>query len=141
MTKRDVRHDVIKSIIRRGSVKTQRDLVEQLIAEGYECTQATVSRDISDLGLVKSKDGYYLLPEDQRLQKMVGEMVDHGELVGQFVVLHTPPGLASGVAGVFDTAELPEIAGTIAGDDTIFILCRNNDDARNLFTLVEHLRG
>lgn len=74
MTKRAVRHDVIRDIIRKGNIKTQRDLVEQLSAEGYDCTQATVSRDIAGMGLAKSREGYYVLPEDLRLQRMVGEL-------------------------------------------------------------------
>ena len=61
MTKRAVRHDVIRDIIRKGNIKTQRDLVEQLSAEGYDCTQATVSRDIAGMGLAKSREGYYCL--------------------------------------------------------------------------------
>ena len=98
MTKRAVRHDVIREIIRRGNIKTQRDLVEQLRSEGYDCTQATVSRDIAGMGLAKSRDGYYVLPEDLRLQRMVGELVETIEIVNNFLVIRTPPGIASGVA-------------------------------------------
>lgn len=96
MTKRAVRHDVIRDIIRKGNIKTQRDLVEQLSAEGYDCTQATVSRDIAGMGLAKSREGYYVLPEDLRLQRMVGELVDSIEVVNNFIVLRTPSGIASG---------------------------------------------
>ena len=105
MTKRAVRHDVIRDIIRKGNIKTQRDLVEQLSAEGYDCTQATVSRDIAGMGLAKSREGYYVLPEDLRLQRMVGELVDSIEVVNNFIVLRTPSGIASGVTVALDAAE------------------------------------
>ena len=64
MRKRQQRHDIIRDIIREHNVKTQRDLANQLQAAGYECTQATISRDIMDMGLVKSREGYYVLPEE-----------------------------------------------------------------------------
>ena len=65
MRKRQQRHDIIRDIIREHNVKTQRDLANQLQAAGYECTQATISRDIMDMGLVKSREGYYVLPSDR----------------------------------------------------------------------------
>ena len=123
MTKRAVRHDVIRDIIRKGNIKTQRDLVEQLSAEGYDCTQATVSRDIAGMGLAKSREGYYVLPEDLRLQRMVGELVDSIEVVNNFIVLRTPSGIASGVTVALDAAELKGVAGSLAGDDTVFVMC------------------
>ena len=131
MTKRAVRHDVIRDIIRRGGIKTQRDLVDQLRDEGYDCTQATVSRDIAGMGLAKSRDGYYVLPEDLRLQRMVGELVEGVDVVNNFLVVRTPSGIASGVAVALDAARLKGIAGTLAGDDTIFIICRTEVDAMN----------
>ena len=76
MRKRQQRHDIIRDIIREHNVKTQRDLANQLQAAGYECTQATISRDIMDMGLVKSREGYYVLPEEMRLQRMVSELVE-----------------------------------------------------------------
>ena len=66
MRKRQQRHDIIRDIIREHNVKTQRDLANQLQAAGYECTQATISRDIMDMGLVKSREGYYVLPEAEQ---------------------------------------------------------------------------
>ena len=113
MTKRAVRHDVIRDIMPKGNIKTQRDLVEQLSAEGYDCTQATVSRDIAGMRLVKSREGYYVLPEDLRLQRMVGELVDSIEVVNNFIVLRTPSGIASGVTVALDAAELKGVAGSL----------------------------
>lgn len=140
MTKRTVRHDVIKDIIRNGGIKTQRDLVERLRAEGYDCTQATVSRDIAGMGLAKSRDGYYVLPEDLHLQRMVGELVEGVEVVGNFIVVRTPSGIASGVAVALDGAQLKGIAGTIAGDDTIFAMCYSTIEAKKVAEVIEKLR-
>lgn len=140
MTKRAVRHDVIREIIRRGNIKTQRDLVDQLRSEGYDCTQATVSRDIVGMGLAKSRDGYYVLPEDLRLQRMVGELVETIEIVNNFLVIRTPPGIASGVAVALDAAQLKGVAGTLAGDDSIFVMCRSSAEAQSVAEVIEHLQ-
>ena len=134
MTKRAVRHDVIRDIIRKGNIKTQRDLVEQLSAEGYDCTQATVSRDIAGMGLAKSREGYYVLPEDLRLQRMVGELVNN------FIVLRTPSGIASGVTVALDAAELKGVAGSLAGDDTVFVMCHSSIDAENVAAVIRRLQ-
>ena len=136
MTKRAVRHDVIREIIRRGNIKTQRDLVEQLRSEGYDCTQATVA----GMGLAKSRDGYYVLPEDLRLQRMVGELVETIEIVNNFLVIRTPPGIASGVAVALDAAQLKGVAGTLAGDDSIFVMCRSSAEAQSVAEVIEHLQ-
>lgn len=140
MTKRAVRHDVIRDIIRLGGIKTQRDLVDRLRKEGYDCTQATVSRDIAGMGLAKSRDGYYVLPEDLHLQRMVGELVEGVEVVGNFLVVRTPSGIASGVAVALDAARLKGIAGTLAGDDTIFVMCYSTIEARRVAEVIERLR-
>lgn len=140
MTKRAVRHDVIRDIIRRGGIKTQRDLVDQLRDEGYDCTQATVSRDIAGMGLAKSRDGYYVLPEDLRLQRMVGELVEGVDVVNNFLVVRTPSGIASGVAVALDAARLKGIAGTLAGDDTIFVMCYSVEDAHKVAEIIGRLR-
>ena len=140
MTKRGVRHDVIKDIIRRGGIKTQRDLVDRLREEGYDCTQATVSRDIAGMGLAKSRDGYYVLPEDLRLQRMVGELVDRVEVINNSLVVRTPSGIASGVAVALDAAQLKGVAGTLAGDDTILVMCYTEKDAQDVADVIGRLR-
>ena len=94
MRKRQQRHDIIRDIIREHNVKTQRDLANQLQAAGYECTQATISRDIMDMGLVKSREGYYVLPEEMRLQRMVSELVEEVHVAGNMVVVKTFSGCA-----------------------------------------------
>ena len=140
MTKRAVRHDVIREIIRRGNIKTQRDLVAPLRSARYACTQAPVSRDIAGMGLAKSRDGYYVLPEDLRLQRMVGELVEGIEIVNNFLVVRTPSGIASGVAVALDAAQLKGVAGTLAGDDTIFVMCRSSIEAQGVAEVIRHLQ-
>ena len=71
--KRNGRQDAIREIVRNRDVRTQRMLVDALKAAGYDCTQATVSRDIADMGLRKLPEGVYVLAEDQHLQRMVSE--------------------------------------------------------------------
>lgn len=141
LTKRAVRHDVIREIIRRGNIKTQRDLVEELKAEGYDCTQATISRDIAGMGLAKSRDGYYVLPEDLRLQRMVGELVEGVEVVNNFLVIRTPSGIASGVCTALDAAQLKGVAGSLAGDDTVFVMARSSLEAQRIADVINHLRA
>ena len=140
MTKRAVRHAVIRDIIRRGTVKTQRDLVEQLREEGYDCTQATVSRDIAGMGLAKSREGYYVLPEDMQLKRMVGELVETVEVVNNFIVLRTPSGIASGVTVAFDSARLNGVVGSLAGDDTVFVMTRSDEDALRVADIIRNLK-
>ena len=106
MRKRQQRHDIIRDIIREHNVKTQRDLANQLQAAGYECTQATISRDIMDMGLVKSREGYYVLPEEMRLQRMVSELVEEVHVAGNMVVVKTFSGGAAGVSAALDKASL-----------------------------------
>ncbi|ACV21534.1 Arginine repressor [Slackia heliotrinireducens] len=141
MTKRVVRHDVIREIIRRGNYKTQRDLAEQLRLEGYDCTQATVSRDIKVMGVAKSRDGYYVLPEDMQLKRMVGELVESVEAVDNWLVIKTPSGIASGVTVALDDAQLQGVVGTIAGDNTIFVMTRSTLDAEHIADIIRKLQN
>ena len=98
------------------------------------------SRDIAGMGLAKSRDGYYVLPEDLRLQRMVGELVETIEIVNNFLVIRTPPGIASGVAVALDAAQLKGVAGTLAGDDSIFVMCRSSAEAQSVAEVIEHLQ-
>ena len=125
MNKRDKRQEAIRRVIRDGSIKTQRDLVDSLNEAGFPCTQATVSRDIADLGLAKSEDGSYILEEDLKLRQMTSGMVLSVERADNLVVVRTTTGTAMGVAAALDSASLPGVMGTIAGDDTILIICRD----------------
>jgi len=136
------RHIKIREIIAKNEIETQDELVEALKKAGYNVTQATVSRDIKELHLVKVPlpDGRYKysLPADRRfnpLQKLKRILVDsfvnidHAE---NLVVLKTLPGNANAVAALIDNLDWEEIVGTISGDDTILIVCRNKKQSEKL---------
>ncbi|MBM4252068.1 MAG: ArgR family transcriptional regulator [Deltaproteobacteria bacterium] len=117
----------ITEIIRRSPVRNQSELVALLTKAGIESTQASVSRDLSDMGVVKV-DGVYRAPQ---LEPGQSQLVDHlaAEKIGDhLIVVRTGPGHAQAVALHLDRAKLTGVAGTIAGDDTIFIALRSRDD-------------
>ena len=140
MKKRTQRHDVIREIVREYSVRTQRDLADKLQEVGCDCTQATISRDIAEMGLLKSADGRYVLPEDMRLQRMVAELVEDVVAAGNLVVIHTFPGAAAGVAGAIDFAEIPGALGSVAGDNTTMLACATPEDAAAISNLLDGMR-
>ena len=105
--KRNGRQDAIRDIVRNKDVRTQRVLVDELRAMGFDCTQATVSRDIADMGLRKLPEGIYVLAEDLHLQRMVSELVTGVLRTDNLVMIKAQPGTASGIAAAVDAAELP----------------------------------
>ncbi|MFC5557831.1 transcriptional regulator AhrC/ArgR [Ureibacillus thermophilus] len=128
------RHMKIREIIANNEIETQDDLVEALKEAGFNVTQATVSRDIKELHLVKVPlpDGRYKysLPADQRfnpLQKLQRALTDSFisiDGVDHFLMLKTLPGNGNAVAVLIDHLEWPEVLGTLSGDDTILIIVR-----------------
>ncbi len=139
MRKRQQRHDLIREIIRDHNVRTQRDLALHLQALGHDCTQATISRDIMDMGLVKSREGYYVLPEELRLQRMVSELVEEVHLAGNMVVVKTFSGGAAGVSAALDKASLKGALGTVAGDNTIMIAAATPVEAIGVAAAIDRL--
>jgi transcriptional regulator of arginine metabolism len=144
------RQSLILELVDRDAISSQEQLRERLRERGVETTQATLSRDIRDLGLVKrAVDGAYRRPEaldkaagdpDHVLKRAVDEYLRRAEVVQQLLVLKTPTGLAQPLAVAIDSVSLREIAGTIAGDDTILVICRSAADAANLERKLESLR-
>ena len=122
--KRNGRQDAIRDIVRNKDVRTQRVLVDELRAMGFDCTQATVSRDIADMGLRKLPEGIYVLAEDLHLQRMVSELVTGVLRTDNLVMIKAQPGTASGIAAAVDAAELPDVLGSLAGNDTFWLLPR-----------------
>ncbi|HKW72834.1 MAG TPA: arginine repressor [Candidatus Dormibacteraeota bacterium] len=112
------RHTAILQLVNRGSVHTQQEIASALARRGMQATQATISRDIQELGLVRSGAGY------RSSAAMVRELVLSVEVVEPMAVIRTPPGTANLVARRIDEAALPGIAGTVAGDDTIIVVLR-----------------
>ncbi|MBL4954021.1 transcriptional regulator ArgR [Neobacillus sp. YIM B02564] len=132
------RHIKIREIIAIQDIETQDELVDALKAEGYNITQATVSRDIKELHLVKVplSDGRYKysLPADQRfnpLQKLKRALIDafvRLDSAGHLLVMKCLPGNAMAIGALIDHLDWEEILGTICGDDTILIICRTSED-------------
>ncbi|CAM3589800.1 transcriptional regulator AhrC/ArgR [Marinicrinis lubricantis] len=136
------RHIKIKEIISSKEVETQDELVESLRNAGFRVTQATVSRDIKELHLIKvptnSGKYKYSLPMDQRfnpLQKLKRTLADHFisvDYADHLVVLKSLPGTANAIAALIDHLEWEEILGTISGDDTLLIICRNKKQSEHV---------
>jgi transcriptional regulator of arginine metabolism len=135
------RQRAIAELIRTSALGSQEELAERLSALGYTVTQATISRDLEQLGAVKvRRDGLlgYSLPDEgrngpgPRLTAVFREWVRSVETAGNLVVIKTPPGSAHLVGVVLDQSELAEIVGTICGDDTMFVACRAAKDASSL---------
>lgn len=141
MKKRTERQEAIRTIVRAERVRTQRDLVELLKREGFICTQATVSRDVTEMGLKKLPEGVYVLAEDLHLQRMISELVTGVVHTGNLVLVKASPGTAPGVAAALDRAELSDVLGSIAGDDTILIIAQDEEVARALVKAVNKFRG
>ncbi|MCP9486779.1 MAG: arginine repressor [Gaiellaceae bacterium MAG52_C11] len=136
------RHDAILELVRSLPLSTQAEVAEALRTSGFEVVQTTVSRDIAELGLVKVRAA------DGRLVYAPAGSVGHGspprlgaavrrfalsvEAAGALVVLRTPSGYASALAQALDEAALPTVAGTIAGDNTIFVAPRDGTAATAL---------
>jgi transcriptional regulator of arginine metabolism len=146
------RQGVILRLVRGQELSTQAEVAEALRAEGIDAVQTTVSRDIAQLGLVKVRNAegrlVYALPggdDLSRLSALTAAMrrwtVSVGA-TGNLVVLKTPPGYANALARAIDEADLPDVAGTVAGDDTIFVAAREGLSGADLAgELRHHLEG
>ena len=139
--KRNGRQDAIRDIVRNKDVRTQRMLVDELKACGFDCTQATVSRDIADRGLRKLPEGVYVLAEDLHLQRMVSELVTGVQRTDNLVLVKAQPGTASGIAAAVDAAELPDVLGSLAGNDTILVIAQTAEDGEKFESLITKLRS
>lgn len=140
MKKRTQRQGAIRRIVRAERVRTQRDLVRRLGDEGFSCTQATVSRDITEMGLRKLADGVYVLAEDLHLQRMIAELVVDVVGTGALVLVKSTPGTAQGVAAALDGADLEGILGSIAGDDTVLIITADDEHAARVHDNIDKYR-
>ncbi|HVL02986.1 MAG TPA: arginine repressor [Acidimicrobiales bacterium] len=132
-TKRQRQHRVA-NLLERHAVTSQTQLVELLAADGLTATQATVSRDLEELGAVKVRvpggETVYAIPEmakdrlapEDHLRRVLGDWVGDVASSANIVVLRTPPGSAHVVGSALDRAGLEEIVGTVAGDDTVIVV-------------------
>lgn len=139
--KRNGRQDAISEIVREQDVRTQCMLVDELRERGFDCTQATVSRDIAEMGLRKLPEGMYVLAEDLHLQRMVSELVIGVNRTENLVIVKAQPGTASGIAAAIDAAELPDVLGSLAGNDTILVIAQTPEDGERFEGMISKLRS
>ncbi len=135
------------------AVTSQAQLVELLTGAGVEATQATVSRDLEDMGAVKVRtgggDSVYAVPElakdrpapEEHLRRVLGEWVVDVSSSGNVVLIRTPPGSAHVVASALDRAGLPAILGTVAGDDTLIVVAADPAGGGDLAQQLQTLAG
>ena len=144
------RYNKIKEIVQSQSIETQEELANDLLAEGIEVTQATVSRDIKELMLIKipTGDGHYryaLSPEENvvlsrsRINRLFQDSIIRVDSALNQIVLHTIPGSASAVAFSVDHAKWSEVIGTLAGDDTILLICRSVEEVDSVLKRIADL--
>jgi transcriptional regulator of arginine metabolism len=145
------RHQRIAELLERQAVRSQPELAQLLAQDGVEVAQATLSRDLDELGAVKVRSGaglVYALPAeggdrtpragvsqqvlDARLSRLCAELLVTADASANLVVLRTPPGAAQFLASALDHAALPDVLGTIAGDDTVLVITRAPDGGAGL---------
>lgn len=144
---RDARRRLVVDLVAGGGIKSQYELQEQLAASGIVVNQATLSRDIRALGLLKGKDGYELPAVlaagsgEASVHAAVHTWLTSAETAGTLVVVKTPPGGANPLAIAIDRAGWKEAVGTIAGDDTLFVATRSTADARRVESMLSDIKS
>lgn len=126
------RQGQILKIIRNREIYTQDELARELALVGIPATQVTLSRDMRELGLVKTPEGYRQLPAERTgpsLADVANEYLLDIRIAQNLVVLRTSPGNANSLAIAIDREELDEVVGTVAGDDTVLVIAPDNDTA------------
>ena len=141
------RHATIREIISQSQIANQDDLRRKLELHGHHVTQATLSRDIQELRIYKGPTGYTIagpVPDDDALPGIRDVLRSFGLEARQAVnllVLITKPGSAQPVAAGIDYEDWPEVVGTIAGDDTVLVICPDDRQAKTLKTRIEGYLG
>jgi transcriptional regulator of arginine metabolism len=132
---KQLRQRAIRDLVDQRPIRTQQELAAALRERGFRTTQATISRDVAELGLMKAgREGIqaYALPPrlveaetsgEDRLRKLLADLPVELREAGLLVVVKTLPGSAHAIAAALDRARWPEVAGSIAGDDTVFVAC------------------
>ena len=145
------RHTIIAELIENNVISTQEDLLRMLNAAGVSVTQATVSRDIKQMRIVKqaAPNGVYkyCLPRanadggNAKYMAILAGAVEHTDTAMNTVVVKCHAGTAQAACAALDSMDLPEVAGTIAGDDTIFVLCYTTEDAAAVRKKLDEMFG
>ncbi len=146
---KNTRHTRILEIISENVIETQDDLIARLRDSGYAVTQATISRDIKQLGLVKTatKNGGYKYTvakndstgNENKLKNIMRETITGAQCAENIVVIKTYSGMANAAAAAIDSLVGEGILGSIAGDDTIFVVVRNHDDAEGFTDYIKEI--
>ncbi|HZQ54765.1 MAG TPA: ArgR family transcriptional regulator [Bryobacteraceae bacterium] len=129
---KNFRQGQILKIIRSKDIFTQDELARELSQLGIQTTQVTLSRDMRELGLVKTPEGYRQLPTEaphDDLGNVANELLQDLRVAQNLVVLRTSPGNANSLAIAIDHEELPEVVGTVAGDDTVLVITPDSESA------------
>ncbi len=144
---KSMRHTAILRIISEQEIETQDDLIAKLKENGFDVTQATVSRDIKQLGLVKTTDGEgkyrYSAPHpsssgsDSKFKNILSEAIISSESAENMVVVKTYSGMANAAAAAIDALASDRILGSIAGDDTILIVTKNDETAEEFSEILK----
>jgi len=140
---RNKRHEAILTLIKKQNIETQQDLTVALASVGFDVTQATVSRDIKELRLVKklNGDGKYIYAShnqggdegvSDKMSNILRQSMVSVDYALNTIVIKTLAGMAQGAASVLDAMQFSECLGTIAGDDTIFVTARSEEAAQKL---------
>lgn len=140
------RHAAIRDAITSHPVQSQDELRRALYKRGHRVTQATLSRDIHEMGLVKTAEGYQFPNADEgaapwlpSVERLIHEFVYDARLAQNIVVVKTSAGSAQPVAAALDAEGWPEVVGTVGGDDTIFVVSPSNKDAERLLARIKEL--
>lgn len=134
------RQDAIRQILEKGPAGTQRSLVDALIADGFEATQSSVSRDLKELGAVKTANGYELpglVPGDVEVARVSGLLREMETAGPNLLVIKTAIGAAQRVALALDRSGWSEMVGNVGGDDTVLVATKNASGQRNLLSKID----
>jgi transcriptional regulator of arginine metabolism len=150
---KQLRQRAIRDLVGQRAIRTQAELAAALRERGFRATQATVSRDVGELGLVKVTRGgsrAYAVPPrladadasgEERLAALLRDMPIEFHEAGQILVLRAVPGSAHAIAAALDRARWPEVAGSVAGDDTVFVACPDRRALRRVVARLAALAG
>jgi transcriptional regulator of arginine metabolism len=150
---KQLRHRAIRDLVVQRPLRTQQELAAALRERGFRTTQATISRDVAELGLVKApREGTqaYALPGrlieaetsgEDRLRALLRDLPVEIREAGLLLIIRTLPGSAHAIAAALDRARWPEVAGSVAGDDTVFVACADRAALRRVLARLREFAG
>ena len=150
---KQLRQRAIRDLVDQRPIRTQQELAAALRERGFRATQATISRDVAELGLAKARRGpahAYVLPPrlveaetsgEDRLRRVLADLPVELREAGDLLILKVLPGSAHAIAAALDRARWPEVAGSIAGDDTVFVACPDRPALKRAAARLRELAG